>query len=283
MVPAPAIAGSVRRLYTLAWASAVVLLALYLVLVRTEWGQTVVDSAFLARLSEARVLRTLDKRLLESIDAWVFLAGGLCLFLTAALRRRWRVGLVVAVAYGLTIISAELLKTVLPQPILAVAIEESMGTKAGLNTFPSGHATFATSLVLGLVLVAAPRVRVPVAIVGTGVIIVVAGGVITAGWHRPTDAVGGVALGSAWFAVIAAALLARRGSPGVRPRAEHLVPLMGAGLAALATIVLVGLLRHPEITGSLTLVLIKVTLFACIVTAVSVFTDAVGGSDLSES
>lgn len=283
MVPAPVIAGSVRRLRTLAWASAVVLLTLYLVMVRTEWGQAVVDSAFLARLSEARILRTLDKRFLESIDAWVFLAGGLCLFLTAALRRRWRVGLVVVVAYGVTIVSAELLKMFLPQPILAIAFEESMGTKAGLNTFPSGHTTFATALVLGLVLLVAPRVRVPVAIVGTGLMIVVAGGVVSAGWHRPTDAFGGVALGSAWMAVTAAALLARRGSPGVRQRAEHLIPLVGAGLAALASIVLVALLRHPEITGSLTLMVIKVTLFACIVTVVSVFSAAVGGSDLSEN
>jgi len=283
MVPAAVIAGSVRRLRTLAWASAVVLLTLYLVMVRIEWGQAVVDSAFLARLSEARILRTLDKRFLESIDVWVFLAGGLCLFLIAALGRRWRVGLVVAVAYGVTIVSAELLKMFLPQPILAIAFEESMGTKAGLNTFPSGHTTFATALVLGLVLLVAPRVRVPVAIVGTGLMIVVAGGVVSAGWHRPTDAFGGVALGSAWMAVTAAALLARRGAPGVRPCAEHLVPLVGAGLAALASIVLVALLRHPEITGSLTLTVIKVTLFACIVTVVSVFTAAVGGSDLSEN
>ena len=283
MVPAPAIAGSVRRLRTLAWASAVVLLTLYLVMVRTEWGQAVADSAYLARLSEARILRTLDKRFLESIDVWVFLAGGLCLFLIAALRRRWRVGLVVAVAYGVTIVSAELLKMLLPQPILAIAFEESMGTKAGLNTFPSGHTTFATALVLGLVLLVAPRVRVPVAIVGTGLMIVVAGGVVTAGWHRPTDAFGGVALGSAWMAVTAAALLARRGAPGVRLRGEHLVPLVGAGLAALATSVLVALVRHPEITGSLTLMVIKVALFACIVTVVSVFTASVGGSDLSEN
>jgi membrane-associated phospholipid phosphatase len=283
MVPAPAIAGSVRRLRTLALVCVGVLLSLYLVMVRTEWGQAVADGAFLARLSEARVLRTLDKRFLESIDVWVLIAGGLVLFLVAGIRRRWRAGIAVAVAYGLAIASAELLKMFLPQPILAVAFEESMGTKAGLNTLPSGHTTFATALVLGLVLLVAPRVRVPVAIVGTGLMIVVAGGVVTAGWHRPTDAFGGVALGSAWMAVTAAALLARRGAPGVRPRAEHLVPLVGAGLAALASIVLVALLRHPEVTGSLTLMVIKVTLFACIVTVVSLFTAAVGGSDLSEN
>ena len=280
MVPAPAIAGSVRRLRTLALVCVGVLLSLYLVMVRTEWGQAVADGAFLARLSETRILRTLDKRFLESIDVWVFVAGGLVLLLVAGLRRRWRAGIAVAVAYGLAIASAEALKLLLPRPSLAGAFEEVMGTKAGLNTLPSGHTTFATALVLGLVVLVAPRIRIPVAIAGMGLMIVVAGGVITAGWHRPTDAFGGVALGAAWMSATAAALLARDGTAGVAPRSERLVPIVGAGLAALATSVLVAQLAHPEITGSLMLMVIKVTLFAWVVTVVSLVSAAIGGNDL---
>lgn len=61
--------------------------------------------------------------------------------------------------------------------------------------YPSGHTTGVGALAADAVLVVAPRWRWVVAFLGTLLAVAVSGAVVALGWHSPTDAVGGAALG----------------------------------------------------------------------------------------
>ena len=58
-----------------------------------------------------------------------------------------------------------------------------------MNSLPSGHATVATTVAVGLVMVTAPRWRSVVALVTVVFPIGVAVAVVTASWHRPSDSI----------------------------------------------------------------------------------------------
>jgi membrane-associated phospholipid phosphatase len=79
------------------------------------------------------------------------------------------------------------------------------------NTLPSGHTTVALSVGVAFTLVASARWRVLVAVIGavyggtTGV------ATMSAGWHRPSDAVAACLVVGAWIALVGAiAVLLRR-------------------------------------------------------------------------
>lgn len=190
-----------------------VLVVTYFVAVRTRVGQTWGDEAYLSRLVEAGSLRSVERGLLESIDTPVLLCFGIVLIVIAGLRRNWLAATVVTGAFVGAILSAEALKALLPRPELAVAYESLMGSKEALNTYPSGHATLATALAMGALILVPPRLRPYVAIAGSTLTIAVSTSVVAAGWHRPSDAIGGIALALTWMSAGAAMTLARRGVP----------------------------------------------------------------------
>lgn len=166
----------------------------YFTMVRTSIGQAWGDEAYLGRLEEGVPLNTLDKLILGSIDVRVIAGFGLAVVVVAALRRLWIPGLILISGFAAAMASAELLKSVLPRPELAPEFESLMGNKEALNTFPSGHTTLATCFALSLILLSSPRVRPFVALGGGAFAAFVASGVVAAGWHRPSDAAGGVGL-----------------------------------------------------------------------------------------
>jgi hypothetical protein len=67
---------------------------------------------------------------------------------------------------------------------------------------------------------------------------------LTAGWHRPSDAIGGFAVVTTWAALVAAAGPRRRGlgKPRARPVAPSLLLLSGLFLASVSFAVLVAVL-----------------------------------------
>ena len=75
------------------------------------------------------------------------------------------------------------------------------------DTYPSGHTTVGTSFALAIVLISSPRLRswsaVAAGIMGTSY----ATAVLFMGWHRPSDALGGIAWSGFCFAVAAALLV----------------------------------------------------------------------------
>lgn len=74
------------------------------------------------------------------------------------------------------------------------------------NSFPSGHATAAASIAVGLLLVLPPLLRAPSVVLSAVVVAIVGISTLIAGWHRMADAIGGVFVATAWGAFLAAIL-----------------------------------------------------------------------------
>lgn len=272
--------GSAQQLRRLALVASALLVAVYLLAVRTAAGQALGDAAYLGRLAESKAFQVFDKRFLEAIDIRVFLLGAVALLAVAALRRQWRAGLLITGSFLAAILSAEVLKAVLTRPILAADMESLMKGKEGLNTFPSGHSTFVTALVLGAVFLVPIAVRPWIAISGIGAMILVAGGVITAGWHRPSDAFAGIALATIWMSVTTAVIVRRSTTIVPVPPGIRLVPYAGIAITAIGAVVLVLMLAHPDVQGALALFAVKIGIFVWAVLVVSVFTGALRDIDL---
>ena len=75
------------------------------------------------------------------------------------------------------------------------------------DTYPSGHTTIGTSLALAIVMVSGPRIRswtaVAAGVMGTSY----ATAVLFIGWHRPSDALGGIVWSGFCFAFAAGLLV----------------------------------------------------------------------------
>lgn len=230
-----------RHFFALAGGALAVFLGAELVLDLTPWGQEWDDSALLeARLLPEAVWDTCDT-LLRVIRIPSILAVTAACLAIALVRQQVLTGIVVVVAMGAAVVSAEAIKFLTPRPDLAPTFT-LMVDNAGANTFPSGHATIAAALCLGTILVAAPRWRSWLSTVGFVLIGVVGCSTVIAGWHRPSDAIGGIAFATVWMALAGLALALVRGAK-VETRPSRLPLVVSAVLAALGAAVVVVLAR----------------------------------------
>ena len=110
-----------------------------------------------------------------------------------------------ALAAAVSVIGASVTSQLL-KPLLAVDRVQPMYVHVDAASWPSGHTTGVMSLCLALVLVAPPRLRPLAAIVGGGLTVGVVDGLLIAGWHFPSDVLGGL-LNSTFWALLAAGLL----------------------------------------------------------------------------
>ena len=165
-------------------------------------------------------------------DPLPFLAGGAALTLIALLRRRWLMALVTPAVLLAANVTTQLLKPTLADP-RALDLRGTPMLYEG--SWPSGHATASMSLALCLVLVAGPRLRPLVAVLGAGYAVAVGYALVALGYHLPSDVLGGY-LVAATFALVGAAALAwlearvpaRSAQPSLIP-----VPALAAGVALL--------------------------------------------------
>ena len=240
----PALSWRRRQCAWLAAGGLLVLVVAYLVMVRTPFGQALGDSAYLARLGGGSVLRVMDKALLASMDIRFLTLAGLGLLVFGVLRRRTWLGMGVCLALAFAMVIAELLKRILPRPDLAPEFEALMKAKDGLNTYPSGHVTFAAGLALGIVILVPTRARPWVSVLGMLLTAMVATAVVVAGWHRPSDAIGGIGLALACLATAAAWSIRRWGRPVAAPSAARALPWIGAGTVVASALALTVTLLH---------------------------------------
>lgn len=162
-------------------------------LVLLPWGQVVDDALLLEDRAEPDGLARDLTRGLHWINVvtWVVFAAAIAM--VGAVRRRLQAGLLAAGAFLSTVVSAEVLKLVVPRPQWDVDDALDLSAKA-MDTWPSGHTASVAALTLALIALASRGTRTAVILVGTAVTISVGCGVVLAGWHRPSDALGGVAL-----------------------------------------------------------------------------------------
>jgi membrane-associated phospholipid phosphatase len=107
----------------------------------------------------------------------------------------------VAVVLGANL-TTQILKVLLAHP----RYQPFLGAEQVSSTaFPSGHTTAAASIAIAFVLVAPPRLRGLVALLGAGFVAAVGCSVVVLDWHFPSDVAGGLLVAAGWgFAVLAA-------------------------------------------------------------------------------
>jgi membrane-associated phospholipid phosphatase len=182
----------------------------YLVLIGTSYGHRLDNAAFTGRLSLSRGLANAFRNLLEIVNKKGLLIASVLLLGIAAYRRVIEVGIIAVIAFGSSIVGAELLKHELPRNAL-VPGDSWINKALWDNSYPSGHTTVAASLVLAFLLVSPARFR-PFLVVGGGLLSAAfATGVLAAGWHRPSDALGALAWSGFCMSVAAAVSIRFRG------------------------------------------------------------------------
>jgi hypothetical protein len=195
-----------RRLVIAAAISALLAVAVYLLLVHTVLGQRFDNAALRGSQQQLSTGRIDDTFFLRRITADSFAIVLVILVAIGVVRRRPRLGLGVALAAAVAVITTDLLRRVLLDRPLLVA-SDSVNPA---NTFPSGHTAAAISCALALVVVSAPAWRGAAAVLAGSYGWVTAAAVQTAGWHRPSDAIGAAFLSFAAVAVAAAVVAAWR-------------------------------------------------------------------------
>jgi membrane-associated phospholipid phosphatase len=235
-----------RRLRVVSVVAVSVLVAAYLLLVLTPIGQSWDDAALVGRLRERAADRAEVGRFLRSIDTVTLLLMVVVVVAVGLVRRRARLALLAGGAFVAAVVSAELLKAVLPRP--AYGTELAILASKDYDTYPSGHATIATGFVLAVVLVAGNRWRPWVGLLGMVWAGSIATGVVAAGWHRPSDAIGGVALATAWLSLAAAWLSRERGVVAEPGRLARALPALGTafGLLVVVTAVVLALTGRQD-------------------------------------
>lgn len=219
--------------------SGVLLIAGYLLWVSTAAGHQLDATAYFDAKDDDKRLIVFDREVLDHITR---LSLGLVLILilvAAAVWRYFTIGLVTVLAVVVAVVGAEVLKRVLPWSDLIEA-DSAYGRGLQQGSYPSGHATIATSVALALVILAPASWRQWVAPVALLLSAAVATGVVVGGWHRPSDAFGGVCWAA--FVMGTSVLL----SSWLRPRATRdssyatsfapLVVLIGVALAVFLAI-----------------------------------------------
>jgi membrane-associated phospholipid phosphatase len=230
------------RLLALAILCAVLTVALYVVFVRTGLGQRIDDAALDGRASlSARSINRADSLLQTvSVASVAILGGGIVL--VAVMRAR----LVLAAAAAAVLVGAnvttQVLKATLSRPDLVRGQPEiDLG-----NSFPSGHTAVAASIAVAAVLVAPRRLRGAVAVAGLLYTVAIGVATLTAGWHRPSDAIAAVCVAVGWGSLAAWMIVVRRapaqGAGPATPFVSRLLVVAGGAVCAVTFAALVAAL-----------------------------------------
>jgi membrane-associated phospholipid phosphatase len=169
-------------------------------------------------------LDDLANALLHLLEPALYILWGILLIAVALGRRRPQVALAVGLVMGLAPLTAETLKPLLAHPHARVGWSEVTAA-----SWPSGHASAATALVMCAVLVAPRALRPTVAVLGAIFAAAVGFSLVLLAWHLPSDVLGGYLVGTLWMALAVAGLRAAE----ARSRSRRLgsgVRAVGAGI-----------------------------------------------------
>jgi membrane-associated phospholipid phosphatase len=239
---------SLRRDRVLAVASAAALVAVcvaglvavYRLAVWTVHGRVLDGHALRGAIASRSRVTDAMERVLDVVSVASLLGAAALVAVIALLRLRRGLGLAaLAVLVGANLTSQLLKRVVLERPDLGLAER----TPSTLNSMPSGHTTVAASVVAALVLVVPGRLRAGVAVAGACYAWLTAVATMSAGWHRPSDALAAVLVVGGWVGGAAVALLLtgdRSGPVGawspLDRRTAGRLALVGAALLGVAVV-----------------------------------------------
>ena len=201
--PAPSdVRQPVRISLVLSAMSAVAVAVIYVVFVRTKWGQEIDDLAFEGRAAVSpQATQRLNRMLNTVTESSLVLLGGAIVCIALA-QRRLRLVFVVGGCMSMAVLTTEALKLhLLTRP----TFDDVQGIAN--NSYPSGHATIGTVLSLGLVMVSTTRWRKVAAVAAALLSTAFGTAVLATGWHRPSDTFGAYGVAMTWFAAGHALLL----------------------------------------------------------------------------
>jgi membrane-associated phospholipid phosphatase len=217
--------------------SSALLALVWLLAFHTGLGERADQSIFqgFAGLQRPRV-NGLATFLVGLCDAGPFLLLSAGIIAVALASRRPRIALAIGVLLIGANVTTELLK-----PLLAVPESHPLlGTisRHPAVSWPSGHATAAMSLALGLVLAVPARYRPAAAALGALFAVAVSYSFLTLGWHYPSDVLGGFLVAVIWTQLAVAGVAVTDARRAGRSVATTLRPLpLGRALAPAAAAV----------------------------------------------
>jgi hypothetical protein len=151
------------------------------------------------------------------------------------LRRCLTAAAIIAVGFAGAVAGGELLKRRLPWDAL-VPHDTQLPLDLQRQTYPSGHTTIGTSLAIALIFISSTRWRPWLSVIAGFLSASFATGVLFVGWHRPSDALGGIFWSGFFLSLAALPVIALRDKPirGVQPTAGTLSGILLVIVAAMA-------------------------------------------------
>jgi membrane-associated phospholipid phosphatase len=228
---------------TIAVIQLIVFVAIYEFFVLTARGQALDTVALASNELGSERLATPINAVLNAISVAAVVVAMIVVGFIALVRRRVALAVTSVVLIAGANLTAELLKHYLNRPDLGIDPERA---GAG-NSFPSGHTAIAASVAVAFVLVLPPKARGAGAVIGTFYAALVGVFTMSAGWHRPSDAVGALLIVGVWAALagILLRVLRKRGDRVVDMESHKIA---GISLAMIGLICLGGAIVGLNIT-----------------------------------
>ncbi|WFE41174.1 phosphatase PAP2 family protein [Micromonospora sp. WMMD998] len=222
-------------LVVLALAQTAAFLMVWRFAVHTDLGQWLDTVALTGnQIGQDRVDGPVDI-LLNAMSVVSLLAATAVIGFIALIRGRKALAVTATLLIAGANLSTQVLKQFLTRPDFGIDPERA----AAGNSLPSGHTTVAASVAIALILVLPRQVRVAGAFLGAGYAAAAGVATLSAGWHRPSDAVAAYLLVGAWAAAAGLVLLVfQRERAVVEPGDAHrLAAAVLGGGGALALLV----------------------------------------------
>ncbi|MGW1062542.1 phosphatase PAP2 family protein [Micromonospora rubida] len=221
-------------LVVLALAQTAAFVVVWRAALHTELGQWVDTVALTGnRIGQDTIAAPVD-RVLNTMSALSLLVATAVIGFIALIRRRVALAITATLLIAGANVTTQLLKHFLARPEYGIDPERAV---AG-NSLPSGHTAVAASVALALILVLPRTVRVLGAFVGAGYAAVAGVATLSAGWHRPSDAMAAFLVVGAWAALAGLMLLVtQREQAQVEPADAHRVAAIVLGLVGALAVV----------------------------------------------
>jgi membrane-associated phospholipid phosphatase len=217
----------------------VTVIALWRFFVHSEQGQVIDTIALTGNSIGQRRVGIITDTVLNTMSVVSIAAAIAAVVFIALLRGRVALALVALLFIAGANLTTQVLKAGLYRPMYGVdKVRDQVG-----NSFPSGHTTAAAAVAVALVFVLPARVRGIGAVLGAAFAGLVGVATLSAGWHRPSDAVAAMLVVGGWACAAGLVLLLLRRSDPSDPESAHwgsvvFLALVGIGLLVVAALAL---------------------------------------------